>query len=94
MYIKLKECCYPELELGTYTHIANSFHCYERDFEKIQKRIDGNIQENRFPLPENWRVIGSNDIANIIDIKLNKQEPLFKEWQYPENVDFYDWLLS
>lgn len=35
MYIKLKELCYPELELGAYTHIANSFHCYERDFEKI-----------------------------------------------------------
>jgi len=30
---------YPDLEIGTYTHIAHSMHMYERDLDKINKTI-------------------------------------------------------
>ena len=26
-------------EVGTYTHRANSFHCYEKDFDKLEKFV-------------------------------------------------------
>jgi thymidylate synthase len=50
MYLRLKEV-YPELELGTYTHISHSLHIYEEDFELIKKRLDVGIEENSFPMP-------------------------------------------
>jgi thymidylate synthase len=31
----------PELEMGTYTHTADSLHVYERHFEMLQKIVDG-----------------------------------------------------
>lgn len=39
MYFDLKKF-YPELELGSYTHIANSLHIYERNFDDIKKTIE------------------------------------------------------
>lgn len=38
MFRHLKKI-YPELELGTYTHIAHSLHVYERDFDKVKKMM-------------------------------------------------------
>lgn len=35
-----------EIEVGTYTHRANSFHCYEKDFEKLKafsKKVENAI---------------------------------------------------
>jgi len=31
---------YPDLDLGTYTHIANSFHVYEHHFDAVNAMID------------------------------------------------------
>lgn len=30
---------YPNLEVGTYTHLAHSMHMYERDLEKVEKML-------------------------------------------------------
>jgi thymidylate synthase len=39
----LKETKYPELELGSFTHIANSYHIYERHFDMIKDMISGDF---------------------------------------------------
>lgn len=39
MFLRLREAKYSDLELGTYTHIDNSLHVYERDFELVKNRI-------------------------------------------------------
>ena len=36
----LKQYAYPDLELGTYTHIAHSLHIYERHFQLIEEMND------------------------------------------------------
>lgn len=38
-YTILKET-YPELEIGTYTHIANSLHIYERHFKLVEEMLE------------------------------------------------------
>lgn len=40
--IKLQEMIAKELgvEIGTYTHIANSFHCYEKDFHMLEAYVN------------------------------------------------------
>ncbi len=40
---------YPELELGTYTHIAHSLHVYERNFEQIQNMLNYDFKEYQTP---------------------------------------------
>lgn len=37
----LKEQAYPELELGSFTHIANSYHIYERHFALAEEMVAG-----------------------------------------------------
>ena len=34
------------------------------------------------------------DILNAKEIKLDKQPQLFDNWSMPENIDFYNWILS
>ena len=92
MYLRLKEV-YPELELGTYTHISHSLHIYEEDFELIKKRLNVGIEENSFPMPQNWHVIKSDDIKLVKDERLDGQKT-FKLWEMPENSKFYEWILS
>lgn len=92
MYLRLKEV-YPELELGTYTHISHSLHIYEEDFELIKKRLDVGIEENAFPMPQNWHVIKSDDIKCVKDERLDGQK-IFKLWEMSENSKFYEWILS
>lgn len=43
---------YPELELGKYTHIVNSFHVYKRHYKIVENMINGNFDEDRFPIME------------------------------------------
>lgn len=93
MYLRLKEV-YPDLELGTYTHIASSFHLYEKDFDLAKKRLSSTLMPNKFAMPEDWRCIKSNDIDKIVDIKVNKQLQLFNDFELIKNKSFYDWLLS
>jgi thymidylate synthase len=42
-YLTLKET-YPELEMGSYTHISHSMHLYERHYDLVKKMI-GNDKE-------------------------------------------------
>ena len=93
MLLRLREV-YPDLELGTYTHFANSFHLYATDFDLVEKRLNSQILENAYPFPNDWHCIKSEDALKCFDIKVNKQNWLDDGWQCPENKDFYEWLCK
>lgn len=93
MYLKLKDI-YSDLELGSYTHFANSLHAYSSDFDLIEKRLQNNIISNSYPMPNDWRCIKSDDILSCFNIKLNKQLQLCNDWTYCDNTDFYNWLCK
>ena len=91
MLARLREV-HPSLEMGTYTHIASSFHLYSTDFELVRKRLQCKIEPSSYPFPNDWHCIKSDDIAKCFDIKANKQMQLFDNWAYEANKDFYEWL--
>lgn len=93
MYLRLKEI-YPELQLGSYTHLSHSLHLYEPDFDLTAKRLQNKIIPNSFPMPANWNVIKSDDSADLVADKVCGQQFLFHDWQFKENKAFYDWILS
>jgi thymidylate synthase len=48
---------YPDLELGTYTHKADSFHVYEKDFDAMEDLVSKHIWDDTIetpPLLEPW----------------------------------------
>ena len=92
MLLRLREV-YPDLEMGSYTHFANSFHLYSTDFELVERRLNSQILENAYPFPNDWHCIKSEDALRCFDMKVNKQNWLF-DWQYSENKDFYEWLST
>jgi thymidylate synthase len=54
-HLKIK---YPQLELGTYTHIANSYHVYEHHFEIVNKMLASPFVSEELP-PVNLDLIDS-----------------------------------
>jgi len=48
---------YPELEMGTYTHIANSLHIYERHFDIVNRMLESEFS------PEDIPAVNSNLIT-------------------------------
>ena len=92
MLLRLRDV-YPDLEMGSYTHFANSFHLYSTDFELVERRLNSQILENAYPFPNDWHCIKSEDALRCFDMKVNKQNWLF-DWQYPSNKDFYEWLCK
>ena len=92
MLLRLREV-YPDLEMGSMTHQAMSFHLYSTDFELVEKRLQSQIHSTSYPFPNDWHCIKSEDALRCFDIKVNKQNWLI-DWQYPENKDFYEWLST
>lgn len=45
---------YPELELGTYTHVVHSLHVYERNFECVKEMLEKEFREDKIPLDKDW----------------------------------------
>lgn len=49
---------YPTLELGTYTHVADSYHVYDRHYDLVNKMLDNEFVPVKMPLVK-------NDLINI-----------------------------
>lgn len=56
---------YPDLELGTYTHIANSYHIYEHHFEAVNKMLEFDF------LPESIPAVKQDLISQIAETSSN-----------------------
>ena len=69
------------VEMGTYTHRANSFHCYERDFGLLGgylNRIEGakNADELCYSYEDDWRELmedSQEEIQQLVDQLKNKR---------------------
>jgi thymidylate synthase len=48
MHAHLKKF-YPELELGTYTHVANSYHVYDRHYSLVEKMLSTDFESESLP---------------------------------------------
>jgi thymidylate synthase len=78
---------YPELELGTYTHIANSLHVYERHFELV---------ENMLKLPFKADYMPRVRVNLIQDYCQPTQEfkTLFNELSVTSDDNLYNWIKN
>ena len=86
---------YPELELGTYTHVANSYHVYDRHYELLDKMLESEFKPVNLP-PIKLDLInvdGSplSDFAQLFDhINTNSKDVLL----FQDGNDLYKWIYS
>lgn len=49
VYLHLKDT-YPDLEMGSYTHVSHSMHLYERHYELVEKMLSSKFISKSLPL--------------------------------------------
>jgi len=97
MYLKLKRGPYTTLEMGSYTHIANSLHIYEDDFDMIEQMLTGETSSASMPMPQSADVIMSSDIIKMsygkkmTDHEFNMLN-LSDDHYSPSSYEFIKWL--
>lgn len=66
---KLLKEYYPELKLGKYTHIANSYHLYEKHFSLVEDMLNSYSIAERMPdIDENLIDINGNASIKLIEL--------------------------
>ncbi len=73
---------YSEIELGTYTHIANSFHIYERHFELANRMITRKFMPVEIPAVNQSLIVRTGEASESLsslfnDLTLQPDDPLF-----------------
>lgn len=85
MWHLLKQNKYPNLELGSYTHIANSLHLYERNIQLVKEMLENEFISKNLP----------NGCETVIDEKGNNNLIIDKkccikiETPFEEFIDYY-----
>jgi len=72
---------YPDVKYGTYFHVADSFHVYEKHFGMLSKIVSG----NEYELVECPPISGPDEVEFLRALKFDK---------VPEEYAFVNWLLS
>lgn len=62
---------YPELEIGTYTHIVHSLHIYERHFDMVDEMLKTDFIEDKLPALD----------CDFIKISGEPKTSTFQDWQ-------------
>jgi thymidylate synthase len=78
---------YPELMLGTYTHVANSFHIYEHHFDVVDRMLVQPFEAEEIP-PVNTDLIFSTGDQTSDFIAL------FENFLNTSSDPLFDWILT
>ena len=93
--LRLVATAYPTLEMGTYSHLSQSLHIYENDFEYAQNVISSEMAPNEMPRIMDSDVILSKDMDDIVAYKFDGGvEPNLQSYRLAMNAAFYDWIKS
>lgn len=85
MMLRLKEHGV-DVEMGHYTHIANSMHLYESNFELVENMLKHPFEEDFIPMFDSSDVPLNEDVIDISN-RIKKDESLFES-----NKAFLSWL--
>jgi thymidylate synthase len=83
----LKSAKYPELELGTYTHIVNSFHIYERHFDIAKRMLSTRFKPVAIPKVK-------EDLINPIGEPAQAFFELFSDMSIQQKDPLFNWIQT
>jgi len=101
VFLQMKEH-YPEIEMGSYTHISHSMHLYERHYDLVKKMVDTPTYPQRAPLVADSIPLLNETVVNEFGgIKAKYYDLLMPIWrgEVPDyNTDtgnpLIDWCLK
>lgn len=82
---------YPNLQMGTYTHLAHSMHLYQSDFELVRKMLEKDFVSDEMP-----RI---TDGPHLLDdsalfVLITNGEKYEDEIKFADNNDFIHWVSN
>ena len=88
--LKHLQVTYPELTLGSYTHIVDSYHIYERHFDLVKDMISKEWKPVQFPtLDENLIHINGNPTNTLTLLEKYHKDPMLVS-----NDGIYSWIQN
>lgn len=85
----LKET-YPTLELGTYTHIANSLHIYERHFDIVEKMLKQTFKADHIPRVRVDLISEDGQPTSLFNTLFDIEANLVSGVEFEDNL--YSWI--
>lgn len=82
---------YPDLKLGKYTHIVNSYHLYDKHFELVEEMLLEDFKEVEFPKLEADLVLPSGSPSNQL-IQFIENEDNIKNITTRDNL--FKWIKN
>jgi len=81
---------YPTLELGTYTHVANSYHIYERHFKLVEEMLSFDFKPVLIPKVDANLISKNGESSSWLKILFDH----YREGISPINSDLYKWITN
>lgn len=86
---------YPDLELGTYTHVANSYHVYDRHYELTETMLATEFKPMTLPPIVNDLIeidgSPSNDFTNLFSAISSKSDDVLI---FQDGDDLLNWIFD
>lgn len=100
VYLHLRDY-YPDLEMGSYTHISHSMHVYERHYDMIKNMVGPGLNEREEFIPEELPLL-NEPVIHTSGYILPKYEKILKPIIQGEEPDYnqktgnplIDWCLE
>lgn len=91
----LRDNFIPDLELGTYTHLANSFHVYERHYDLVQSMLAEPFQPVQIP-PIKTDLIKNDGspTVELLDLMKEVETPTKRKVFMQEENDLLSWMWT
>lgn len=84
LYVTLRDSCYPDLQMGSYHHTADSFHVYERHFKMLDELC---MHDAKFTPLEAPRMTNAEEVEYLRSCKWIAESP-------PYEFEFTEWLTN
>jgi thymidylate synthase len=85
---------YPDLELGSYTHVANSYHVYDRHYDLVNRMLDSEFNPESLPpiISDLIEIDGtqSNDFKSVFDSINSPSDDILI---FQDSFDLLKWIF-
>lgn len=86
---------YPDLELGSYTHVANSYHIYDTHYDLVKKMLEKAFQPVKMPTLRS-NLVHSNGVPTpeLLAVMKEIDGPTDHELIFQEEDDILYWIYG
>ena len=89
--LKLLREHYPDLEMGIYTHIINSYHIYEKNFKLVEEMVCSQFKPSSFlEIGQDFIDLSGNPSTPLIDL----MKSLEKNLDFESDDKLFSWIYS